>query len=92
MPISDQLLPVRRCQCVVRVEEKAMLSPVYIRNSEVFWTKLANSITHVRVEIHVEQKRTAMEPIIMSTCCCVEGCDMQIFFESFVIGGITQSL
>ena len=67
MSFSNQLLPMRRGQCVVRIEEKAMLSPVYIGNLEVSWTRLANSKAHVRVEIHVEQKRSAMEPIIMST-------------------------
>ena len=85
MPFSDQLLPMRRGQCVVRIEEKAMLSPVYIGNLEVSRTRLANSKAHVRVEIHVEQERTAMEPIIMSTCCGVETCDNQFIFERFVL-------
>ena len=85
MSFSNQLLPMRRGQCVVRIEEKAMLSPVYIGNLEVSWTRFANSKAHVRVEIHVEQKRTAMEPIIMSTCCGVETCDNQFIFERFVL-------
>ena len=90
MSFSNQLLPMRRGQCVVRIEEKAMLSPVYIGNLEVSWTRFANSKAHVRVEIHVEQKRTAMEPIIMSTCCCFESCDIQILLEGFGIGAIIQ--
>ena len=85
MSFSNQLLPMRRGQCVVRIEEKAMLSPVYIGNLEVSWTRLANSKAHVRVEIHVRQKRTAMEPIIMSTCCGVETCDNQFIFERFIL-------
>ena len=76
---------MRRGQCVVRVEEKAMLSPLYIGNLVVFWTRLANSKANVCVEIQVEQKRTAMEPIIMSTCCGVETCDNQFIFEVFVL-------
>ena len=52
MPFSDQLLPMRRGQCVVRVEEKAMLRPVCIGSLVVFWTRLANSKANVRVEIH----------------------------------------
>ena len=90
MPFSDQLLPMRCGQRVVRVEEKAMLSPVYIGNLDVFWTRFANSKAHVGVEIHVEQKRTAMEPVIMSTCCCLESCDMQFLLKSFAIGVIIQ--
>ena len=58
---------MRRGQCIVRVEEKAMLSPVYIGDLVVFCTRFANSKANVRVEVHVEQKRTAVKPIIMST-------------------------
>ena len=82
-----------RCgQRVVRVEEKAMLSQVYLGNLVVFWTRFANSKSNVHVEIHVEQKRTAMEPIIMSTCCCFESCDIQILLEGFGFGAIIQGL
>ena len=55
MPIGDQLLPMRRGQCVVGVEEKAMLSPVPIENHGEFGTRFANSEADVRVEIHVGQ-------------------------------------
>ena len=92
MSISNQFLPMRRGQCVVRIEEKAMFSSVYIGNLEMSWTRFANSKAHVRVEIHVEQKRTAMEPIIMSACCCFKTCDIQILLQSDDIGAIIQGL
>ena len=68
-PVSNQLLPMRQGQCVVRVEEKAMLRPVCIGNLLIFWTRLAKSKANVRVEVHVPQEFTAVEPIIMNTCC-----------------------
>ena len=83
---------MRLGQCVVRVEEKAMLSPVYIENLVEFWTRFTNSEANVRVEIHVEQKRSAVEPIIMSTCCCFEACDIQILLKGFDIGAIIEGL
>ena len=92
MSVSDQLLPMRRGQSVVRVEEIAMFSPVYIGNLALFWTRFANSIANVRVEIHVEQKVTAMEPIIIGACSCFESSDIQILLESFGIGANIQNL
>ena len=35
-PFSDQLLPMRCCKCVVRVEKKDVLSALCIRDLEVF--------------------------------------------------------
>ena len=72
-PVSNQLLPMRRGQCVVRVEEKAMLSPVCIGKLVVFWAKFAKSKANVRVEVHAPQELTAVEPINVSTCCCFKG-------------------
>ena len=69
-----------------------MLSAVCIGNLMGFWTRFANSKANVRVENQVEPKRTAMEPIIMSTCCCVESCDIQILLQGFGIGVIIQGL
>ena len=64
LPISNQLLPMRQGQCVVRVEEKAMLSPLCIGSLHVFWTKFAKSKANIRVEVHVPQEFTAVEPIM----------------------------
>ena len=76
MSFRDQLLPMRRGQCIVSVKEKAMLSPVHIGNLVDFWARFAKSEANVRVEIHVPQERAAMEPIIVGTCCRFEGCDI----------------
>ena len=43
LPVNNQLLPMRQGQCVVRVEEKAMLSPLCIGNLVVFWARFAKS-------------------------------------------------
>ena len=37
------------------------------------------------MEIHVEQKGTTVKPIIMSTGCCFERCDIQALLEGFGI-------
>ena len=71
MPFSDEFLPMRRGKCVVRVEEEDVLSAVCIRDLEVFGARLANSKTNVRMEVHIKQKGTAVEPIIMRSCCCL---------------------
>ena len=86
------MLPMRQGQCVVRVEEKAMLTPVGIGNLLVFWTRLAKSKANVRVEVDVPQEFTAVEPIIVSTCCCFKSCDIQTLFEGFGIAAIIQVL
>ena len=90
LTVSNQLLPMRQGQCVVRVEEKAMLSPLCIGNLQVFWTSFAKSKANIRVEVHVPQEFTAVEPIIVSTCCCFKSCDIQILLEGFGIAGIIQ--
>ena len=63
-----------------------MLSPVYIGNLEVSRTRLANSKAHVCVEIHVEQERSAVQPIIVSTSGCFERCDVQIILSAIGCG------
>ena len=75
MAFSDQLLPMRRGKCVVRVEEEDVLSAVCIRDLEVFGARLAINKTNVRMEVHIQLKGTAVVPIIMHTCCCFESCD-----------------
>ena len=72
MSISDQLLPMRRGECIVFVEEEAVLSTVYIAHFLLFGARSAHSEAHVRVEVHIEQKRATMKPVIMSACCCFE--------------------
>ena len=83
MPIRAHMLPMRSGQCVVRVEEKDVVSPVCIGDFVIFWTRLASSKSHVGMEIHGPQELTAVEPIVMSTCCCIEGCDIQILLGGF---------
>ena len=62
-----------------------MLNAVCIGDQVGFRTRFAHSKPNVSVEVHVEQKRTAVEPVVMSTSCCFEGCDIQILLESFAI-------
>ena len=50
MPVSEQLLPMRRGKCVVRVEEEDVLSAVCIRDLEVFGARFANRKTNVRMD------------------------------------------
>ena len=69
-----------------------MLSPVYIGNLLVFWTRFAKSEANVRVEVHAPQELAAVEPIIVSTCCRFESCDIQILLEGFGIAAIIQRL
>ena len=69
-----------------------MLSPVDVGNLVVFWTRFAKSKAHVRVEIHWPQEATAVEPIIVSTCCCFKSCDIQIILEGFGIAAFIQVL
>ena len=92
LPINNQLLPMRQAQCVVSVEEKAMLRPLCIGNLQFFCTRFAKSKPNVRVEVHVPQEFTAVEPIIVSTCCCFKSCDIQIILEGFGIAAIIQVL
>ena len=69
-----------------------MLSAVRIGHLVVFRTRFAKSKAHVRVEVHMPQEHTAVEPIIVSTCCRFESCDLQVVLEDCGIGAIMQGL
>ena len=71
-PLSDQLLPMRCGKCVMRIEEKDVLNAVCIGDLIFLWARLVNSKANVRVEVHVEQEGSAVQPVIMSTCRCVK--------------------
>jgi hypothetical protein len=62
----------------MRVEEKVMINAICISRPLLFRARLAHSKAHVCVEIHFEQERSAVQPIIVSTSGCFERCDVQI--------------